>query len=163
MGLNREVIQRKQRIWVDMSKAARAIIIEGDKILVMHRNKYGAEYFTLVGGRANENEAIEQTLVREVKEETGLTVTEQRLVFFEDHPEPYNQQYIFLCKVAPHGDVAIQAYSEEGLMNRLEANTHRPVWASVNAFQNLQFRTPQLHTAILQALKQGFPPEAVKL
>ncbi len=142
-----------------MSNAARAIIIENDQLLVMHRNKYGSEYFTLVGGRVNDNETIEQALIREVKEETGLDVTAHRLVFFEAHPAPYNQQYIYLCEVAPYNSVAIQSYSEEGLMNRLNANTHKPVWVYKDAFHTLQFRTPQLQTAILQALKSGFPTE----
>lgn len=146
-----------------MAKASRAIIIEGDKILVMHRNKYGSEYFTLVGGRLAENETPEQALVREIKEETGLDIVSARLVFTEEHPEPYNDQYIFLCQVAPHGDVAIQDYSEEGQMNELDINTHRPVWAEVNSFGNLPFRTPTLQQAIVKALKIGFPPQPVKL
>ena len=76
----------------DMSKAARAIVVQDGKILVMHRNKYGSEYFTLVGGRVNEGESLEQALVREVREETGLSVTGVRLVFIEEHPAPYNEQ-----------------------------------------------------------------------
>ncbi len=146
-----------------MGNAARAIIIEGNKILVMHRNKYGSEYFTLVGGRLNETETPEQALVREIQEETGLVVTSARLVYTEEHAAPYNHQYIFLCEVAPHADVAIQDASEEGLMNRHEANTHQPLWASVQAFGQLQFRTPQLQAAILLAFKKGFPKEPVKL
>lgn len=146
-----------------MRKAARAIIIENGKILVMHRNKHGSQYFTLVGGRANENETPEQTLAREVQEETGLQVTHSRLVYYEDHPEPYNEQFIFLCEVAPHVDVQIQDSSEEGYMNRHAANTHTPMWVDLNAFARLPFRTPQLQDAILKALKKGFPEQVVAL
>src|ERR1700761_7300853 len=80
-----------------MAKAARAIITENHKILVMYRNKYGSEYFTLVGGKVADDETTEQALARELKEETGLRVTSARLVFTEEHPEPYNQQYIYVC------------------------------------------------------------------
>ncbi|HJQ09145.1 MAG TPA: NUDIX domain-containing protein [Candidatus Saccharimonadales bacterium] len=146
-----------------MGKAARAIIVEGKKMLVMHRNKHGSQYFTLVGGRVNENEAIEQALVREIREETGLTITNGRLVFIEEHPAPYNEQYIFLCEVAPHGEVTVQDYSEEGFMNKLQANVHTPVWVETKALQSLQFRTPQLHEAIIRGLKKGFPNTPVKL
>jgi ADP-ribose pyrophosphatase YjhB (NUDIX family) len=144
-------------------KAARAIIIENGKILVMRRNKYGSEYFTLVGGRANDGESIEQALVREVKEETGLDVVGYRLVFFEKHPAPYNEQYIFLANVAPHDSVAIQDTSEEGRMNRLDANTHHPGWADTRYLSELEFRTPQLLHAIVEGLKKGFPEEPVEL
>lgn len=145
------------------TKAARAIIIEGDKLLVMYRNKHGSEYFTLVGGRMAEGETAEQALVREVKEETGMDVVGARLVYIEEHAAPYNEQYIFLCQVAPHANVQIQDASEEGFMNRLGANVHQPMWTNTRSFQNLAFRTPQLQTAIVQALKKGFPAEPVKL
>jgi 8-oxo-dGTP diphosphatase len=146
-----------------MRKAARAIIFEGDKVLVMHRNKYGSQYFTLVGGRINDNETPEEGLVREIREETGLTVTAARLMYIEEHPEPYNEQYIFYCEIAPHGDIAIQEYSEEAEMNSYKMNTHEPMWVSVGAFAGLPFRTPQLHTALVKAFKKGFPEKPVTL
>ena len=146
-----------------MSTAARAIIIENNSLLVMHRNKHGSQYFTLVGGRVNEHETVEEGLVREIKEETGLDVTSARLVFVEKHPAPYNEQYIFLCEIAPHQAVAIQPTSEEGMMNNLGANTHAPQWAPVKGFEKLPFRTPQLQAAIVTALKKGFPNEPQQL
>ena len=146
-----------------MGKAARAIIIENGKILVMHRNKQGSQYFTLVGGRLNENETSEQALVREVKEETGLDITKAQPVFYEMHSEPYNEQYIYLCEVASHKQVAIQDTSEEAFMNKISVNTHMPVWIEAKAFSRLPFRTPQLQQAIVTALKKGFPKEPLKL
>src|SRR5690606_10684802 len=133
-----------------MAKATRAIIIENGKILVMHRNKQGSEYFTLVGGRVDEHESLEEGLAREVREETGLTVASAQLVFYEKHPSPYNEQYIYLCRVAPHADVAIQEASEEAQLNRMGTNIHQPFWVDVSAFSSLPFRTPQLQAAIVQ-------------
>jgi len=146
-----------------MRKAARAIIIENGRILVMHRNKYGSKYFTLVGGRINDQETPEQGLVREVMEETGLQVTAARLVYTEDHAAPYNEQYIYVCEIAPHADVAIQESSEEGEMNRYEMNVHQPLWVALGAFGALPFRTPQLQKAIITAFKKGFPKKPVAL
>lgn len=146
-----------------MNIAARAIIIENGRLLVMKRNKYGSEYFTLVGGKLTEHETPEQGLVREVFEETGLHVTSAQLVYLEEHRAPYNSQYIFLCTVAPHADVTIQESSEEGRMNVYDMNTHHPFWISSTAFAHLPFRTPQLQEAIVKALKKGFPKKPVKL
>ncbi|HSW99115.1 MAG TPA: NUDIX domain-containing protein [Candidatus Saccharimonadales bacterium] len=146
-----------------MRKAARAIIIEDGKMLVMQRNKYGSEYVTLVGGRANDDETLEQTLVREVWEETGLQVVAATLMFIEEHPEPYNEQYIYYCNVAPHGEALVQANSEEGQMNQYDMNTHKLLWANLSSFEHLNFRTPQLQKAIVEALRKGFPKEPVKL
>lgn len=146
-----------------MGKAVRAIIIENGKILVMYRSKYGSEYFTLAGGRVQEHETLEQALVRETKEETGLTVTAARLVYYEQHPAPHNEQYIYLCHVAPHREIALQPGSEEGDMNRYAMNIHQPQWAGLQSFAKLQFRTPQLQNALIKAFKKGFPKEPEKL
>jgi ADP-ribose pyrophosphatase YjhB (NUDIX family) len=146
-----------------MPKAARAIIIENGNILLMHRDKQGSQYFTLVGGRVDDNETIEQGLAREIQEETGLQVVASRLVFYEGHPEPYNEQYIYLCQVAPHDEVKIQSASEEAVMNKLGFNTHTLQWVSLKAFRNLAFRTPQLHRAIIHGIEKGFPGQAVRI
>jgi 8-oxo-dGTP diphosphatase len=147
-----------------MSKASRAIIIQDNKLLVMRRNKLGGEdYFTLVGGRIAENESSSEALAREVKEETGLEITKARLVFVEMHPEPYNEQYIYLCEIRPNPEIAIQDTSEEALLNRLGYDIHEPMWADFATFTRLAFRTPQLQKAIIYALQKGFPEEPVKL
>jgi len=149
-----------------MSTAARAIIIENGKLLVMHRNKYGSKYYTLVGGRVNENETPEQALVREVREETGMVVTAARLVYVEEHAPPYNNQHIYLCEVAPHAAIGLELSSEEANMNSYGMNTHEPTWVPFKSFEHLPFRTPQLHEAISKAIKKGkmkFPAKPIKL
>jgi ADP-ribose pyrophosphatase YjhB (NUDIX family) len=147
-----------------MAKAARAIIIKGDKLLVMHRDKSGAQYFTLVGGRVKDNESMERGLVREVKEETGLNVTSARLVYVEEHAPPYNEQYIYLCEATgAHDSIAIQTASEEGFMNQIGINNHQPMWVDIRAFPRIQFRTPQLQAAITEAFRSGFPTQPIKL
>ena len=144
-------------------KAARAIIIENGKVLVMYRNKQGSQYYTLVGGRTNDSETPEDALVREVREETGLEIIHARLVFVEYHQPPYNEQYIYLCEVAPHADVALQDESEEAFLNKMSVNIHKPQWVEKKGFASLAFRTPQLQEAIVKGMKKGFSSEAVRL
>ncbi len=146
-----------------MGKAARAIIIEDNKLLLMRRIKDGSQYFTLVGGRLKEGESVEQALIREVKEETGLTITRARQVFFEEHPEPYNEQYIYLCEIGPHEGIAIQTDSEEDSLNKEGMNIHELVWAYISAFPDIAFRTPQLQKAIIEGIKKGFPAQPIKI
>lgn len=148
-----------------MADAARAIIIENDQMLVMHRSKENQQYFTLVGGRKNEGESIEECLVREILEETGLQITNHKQVYYEPHTAPYNNQYIFICTVAPHGETVLQEYSEEAILNNnvYKNNKHTPMWVPLKSFKSLAFRTPQLHEEIIKALKKGFPKDVKHL
>lgn len=146
-----------------MNIAARAIVVKDDKILVMYRNKYGSQYYTLVGGRADKNETPEQAVVREVKEETGLDIVASQLVFIEKHRGFYSDQYIFLCHVQNDPAIAVQENSEEGLLNKLQTNIHRPEWAEIKSFSKLPFRTIQLQKAIATAFKEGFPTEPLTI
>ena len=52
--------------------SVRGIIIKDGKIAMMHSLKY--DYYKLPGGGIEEGESYEETLVREVKEESGLVV-----------------------------------------------------------------------------------------
>ena len=57
-----------------------AIIIRNAKLLLIHRQKPGRDYYTLPGGGVELEESFEQACIREVKEETGLDVLAQQLV-----------------------------------------------------------------------------------
>jgi len=65
--------------------SAGAIIIREDQILlVRYDNDDGTSYLVGPGGAALTNEGASQAVVREVREETGLEVSPQKLLFVED-------------------------------------------------------------------------------
>jgi len=138
-------------------KAVRAIIInDKHELLVMHRNKFGQEYYTLVGGGIDAGETAEHALVREVREETSLQATHARLVFIEEAGDPYGTQLIYLC--AYKGEtMALHPDSDEAHINRLGQNLHTPMWLPLNDLPGVTFRSPALQQALLHALKNGFP------
>jgi ADP-ribose pyrophosphatase YjhB (NUDIX family) len=139
-------------------KAVRAIIIKDNKLLVMHRNKFGHQYYTLVGGGIKSGETPQHTLVREIREETSLHATHARHVFTEEAGDPYGTQYIFLCAVADNdGTVKLLPTADEAHINALGKNLHTPMWLPLQDLPNVPFRSERLKEKILHGLKNGFP------
>lgn len=65
---------------------ATGILIENDRILLVKQNTSGREWL-LPGGRAEAGELLEQSVIRELLEETGLTVKVDRLLYLCDKPD----------------------------------------------------------------------------
>ena len=60
--------------------SVRGIIIKGNTIAMMHSLKY--DYYKLPGGGIEEGESLHDTLIREVKEESGLVVKKSSIKQF---------------------------------------------------------------------------------
>lgn len=144
-----------------MRKAVRAIIVKDGALLVMHRNKFGNEYYTLLGGGIDPGETPEQSLVREVHEESGYTVTGARLVFVEEAGDPYGTQYIYYCE-ATGGEPQLAAHSEEAQLFA-HGNRHTPVWLPIEELPKVTFRSHTLQQALYEALHKGFPNKPTEL
>ncbi len=138
-------------------QAARAIIIRNNHLLVMHRNKFGHEYNTLPGGNVEMGETLELAVIREVSEETSLTVESLKLVFVEEAGDPYGTQYIFKGEVATDGEPRLSTTSEEAQINKLGKNLYEPKWLPLDAVASEEFLSEKLKLAILSAIENGFP------
>lgn len=55
-----------------MRSRACGVILDGDRILLVHHVHDGHDYWTLPGGGVEEGESPERAAVREVEEETGI-------------------------------------------------------------------------------------------
>ncbi len=138
-------------------RAARAVIIHNNCLLVMHRNKFGHAYNTLPGGNVELGETLESAVIREVSEETSLTVTTLELVFIEEAGDPYGTQHIFTGELAVVGEPLLSPISEEAQINKLGKNLYEPKWLPLNAFAAEEFLSEKLKIAILSAIENGFP------
>lgn len=145
-----------------MRKAVRAIISNNNQLLVMHRNKFGLEYYTLIGGSIEPGETPEQAILREVREEASLEADNPRLVFTEEAGDPYGVQLIYLCDFKG-GEIALSPDSDEAKINQLGQNLHNPLWVSIDQFKELPFRSTRLQNRVLQALAEGFPNQPVDI
>ena len=60
------------------------ILIEGQKILLIKQDVTEKRHWSLPGGKLEPSESIEQCLVRELKEETGLDISVKELLYVCD-------------------------------------------------------------------------------
>lgn len=145
-----------------MRRAARAIIIKDNKIIVTHRNKFGMQYYMLPGGGVDYGETPEQALYREMAEEVCVTIANPRLVFIEQAGEPYGTQYIYLCEYVS-GEPALHPDSREAKIHAMGQNLYEPMWMSLDEFAATELRSESIKQAILKCNKKGWPQEPVDI
>mgnify|MGYP000140261478 CR=1 FL=1 len=75
---------------------SRALILEDNKVLLIHRFKDGKEYFVLPGGHIEENESEEEALIREIKEETNLDAQIDKKLWTLKNPFDNSEHHFFL-------------------------------------------------------------------
>lgn len=137
-------------------QAVRAIVIKGDKLLVMKRNKFGQQYYTLPGGGINLGEGAEAALRRELQEEASVQLGAVRHVFTEDAGDPYGVQYVFLAEYRG-GEPALAPDSDEAEINKLGQNLYEPQWLPLNQLADSNFLSASLQAAIEKAQESGYP------
>lgn len=145
-----------------MRKASRAIIVKDGKLLVTKRNKFGSEYYILIGGGVSFGENEIQALYRELEEESGVEVKNPRLVYVENAGDMYGLQHIFLCEYAS-GEPELHPDSMEAKISAGGQNTYTPMWLPLSELPGVSFRSPRLQKAILDGLQNGFPDQPIDI
>lgn len=145
-----------------MRQTARAIIVNDGKLLVNKRNKFGHVYYILIGGGVDVGETLEDAMYREVKEESGVKVTNPRLVFTENAGFMYGKQHVFLCEYVS-GEPALDPSSAEAKISAMGFNTYEPVWLPLTEVATVPYRSNRLRRAILDGVQHGFPTEPVDI
>ncbi|WP_127530380.1 NUDIX hydrolase [Paenibacillus kobensis] len=63
------------------------ILIEEDSILLVKQNVNASRGWSLPGGRVEQGETLEEAIVREIEEETGLATKVVKLLYICDKPD----------------------------------------------------------------------------
>ena len=76
------------------------VLIENNSLLLLEQNTESDRKWSLPGGKVELNETLEQALVREMKEETGLDVSVGDLLYVCDNilEDKHIIHITFLCK-----------------------------------------------------------------
>jgi ADP-ribose pyrophosphatase YjhB (NUDIX family) len=83
-----------------MRVEVRAVVVDESRLLVTREWRQGKEHLSLPGGRVKRWETIEEALVREVEEETGVRVVPSRLLYVAEATKPYRLHDVNLVFLA---------------------------------------------------------------
>lgn len=76
-----------KEVWPQLATAIIVLIRRNDEVLLVHANNFKGNYYGLVAGFVETGETLEQAVIREVREETGLRIKNIR--YFGSQPWPY--------------------------------------------------------------------------
>ena len=127
-----------------ITQVVAAIIRDGDKFMIFQRpaSKTRAYQWEFVGGKAEEGETLEQALIRECREEIGVTVSVGDVFMEVDHVYPDITIHLTL----------INAEIAEGEVQMLEHNDIK----SITPAEIEQYRFCPADDEILKKIKEVF-------
>lgn len=108
------------------------LISNGDKVLLQNRVKNDWRGYALPGGHVEPGESFVDAVIREMKEETGLTVYNPKLVGIKQFPIDNGRYIVFFFKTAEFTG-NLQS-SDEGMMEWIS----REDLKNVNAVDDLE-------------------------
>jgi len=135
---------------------ARGIVVRAGQLLLMERWRPGLHYFSIPGGGIEPGETAEETVVREIAEETTLVVTVERQVLEMRDSDTVHK--IYLCQYVA-GEPQLLADSPEALLSTAD-NLFSPRWVPVDELPQLSFTYWQpLQPELIRGLQNGFPSD----
>ena len=75
---------------------ATAVIIQDEQILLLQQATDTGRGWSLPGGKQEPNESLSAALIRETREETGLEVEKDRLLYVADHVVDDNKRVVHI-------------------------------------------------------------------
>ena len=76
-----------KEVWPQLATAVICLVEKGDEVLLVHAKNFRRDYYGLVAGFVETGETLEEAVVREVHEETGINIRNIR--YFGSQPWPY--------------------------------------------------------------------------
>jgi ADP-ribose pyrophosphatase YjhB (NUDIX family) len=97
------------------------IIMKGSLLFLRRKNNPASGQWWFAGGRIHKGESFEETLHREVKEETGLEIESYRFIkaYSRVFPERHDITIVYLCKCKENKLKLDNEHSEYRLFKKL--------------------------------------------
>ena len=128
------------------------LICDGNKVLV--QEKAGTNGLVFPGGHVEEGESLLESVVREMKEETGLTIENPKICGFKDWIQEDGTRYIVLLYKTDKFTGELK-FSDEGRVfwiDRAEINSVNLIW---NMKELLEIFDTDLYSEFFFKIKDG--------
>lgn len=76
-----------KEVWPQLATAIIVLVRRNDEVLLVHARNFQGDFYGLVAGFVETGETLEEAVVREVREETGLEI--KNIQYFGSQPWPY--------------------------------------------------------------------------
>ncbi len=133
--------------------SAGALVVDGNKVLVVRHHEAGSyDFWVPPGGRLEDEESIFECAKREALEETGLTVRPDRVVYIQEFVEPgYHFCKFFIICASYNGEITLANKDEEEVF-LVDAQ-----FMTRDQLDKLTVYPPILKKQFWEDLKEGFP------
>ncbi len=141
-----------------------AIVIKDHDVLLMERKNNGKHYFVFPGGGIEERETVEEAVLREIEEETTVSVKIQKKLYTHYYDSPHkgrSNQYFYLCSYLS-GEPKLGEANEKEDMKKGN-DYYNPQWFPISDLRNMLVYPLEIRDWLLEDIKNNFintPKEA---
>lgn len=127
------------------------VVFKDNKVLTFWRYRKGREYYILPGGTLEEGEQQEETLIREMMEETNLEVKiEKRLLdYYNNYEHPRTDHYFLITEF--NGEIKL---GSPELTHQHKENIFRPEWIDLDKLKEINLMPEEVKLQLIDLLKQ---------
>lgn len=131
-----------------------AIIIKNEEVLLMFRRNRKKEFYVFPGGGVEDNESIEEGVLREVKEETCLEVKIEKLLCHHHYIKD-SDQYFYLCSYIS-GEPMLGEANEKERMRKSKHQFYQPLWVPLNKLKDMLLYPLEIRDWLLTDVQNNF-------
>jgi len=110
------------------------IVIKDQQILLIHRRKNGLEYWVFPGGHRQTGETGEDSVLREIEEETSILAQNPKLIFEKYDQDKKQKDFYYLCDWLSG---KIPKLNGEEAVRLNQNNFYEPLWLDLKDCRDL--------------------------
>jgi len=148
--LSKQRVKRKPGKVIPTTRVSVVVVQNNSEILLVRHRKGNRQYWVLPGGRLEYGETFFECAVREMKEETGLDVEVDKLIYLSEAIAPDRSRHIVNVYLTAHVTGGVMAVGDE------------PVLAGVDYVPLAELERctlyPPVGKQLLENIEKGFKP-----